>query len=37
MEPENMLSLSQEPATFPYPKPNETNPRPLTLFIDDPF
>jgi hypothetical protein len=32
MEPEGSLSCSQEPATCPYPEPNESNPYPKTLF-----
>jgi hypothetical protein len=32
MEPEDLLSLSQEPATGLYPKPDEFNPHPHTVF-----
>jgi hypothetical protein len=32
MEPEGSLPRSQEPATRPYPEPNESNPHPQTLF-----
>jgi hypothetical protein len=32
MEPEGSSPCSQEPATCPYPEPNESNPRPKTLF-----
>jgi hypothetical protein len=28
MEPEGSLLCSQEPATCPYPEPNESNPHP---------
>jgi hypothetical protein len=28
MEPEDLLSCSQEPATAPYPEPAKFNPRP---------
>jgi hypothetical protein len=33
MEPEVSLPCSQEPATGPYPEPDEANPRLLTLFF----
>jgi hypothetical protein len=36
MEPEGSLPCSQEPATRPYPVPNESNPHPQTLFPYDP-
>jgi hypothetical protein len=32
MEPEGSLPCSQEPTTCPYPKLNESNPHPQTLF-----
>jgi hypothetical protein len=32
METEGSLLCSQEPATCPYPEPNESNPHPQTLF-----
>jgi hypothetical protein len=32
METEGSLPCSQEPATYPYPEPNESNPHPQTLF-----
>jgi hypothetical protein len=32
MEPKGSLLCSQEPATCPYPEPNESNPHPQTLF-----
>jgi hypothetical protein len=33
MEPEGSPQCSQELATCPYPKPNESNPHPQTLFL----
>jgi hypothetical protein len=36
MEPEGSLPCSQQPATCPYPEPNESNPHPQTLFPQDP-
>jgi hypothetical protein len=32
MEPEGSLQCSQEPDTFPYPEPDESNPHPPTPF-----
>jgi hypothetical protein len=36
MEHEDSSPCSQKLATCPYPKPNESNPHPLTLFPQDP-
>jgi hypothetical protein len=33
MEPEGSLSCEQQPATGPYPKPDEFSPQLPTLFI----
>jgi len=33
LEPEGSLPCSQEHATSPYPKPDESNPQPHTLFL----
>jgi hypothetical protein len=32
MEPEGSLLFSEQPATSPYPEPNELNPHPPDLF-----
>jgi hypothetical protein len=37
MEPKSLLPYSQEPATGPYPEPDESCPHLQTLFIFDPF
>jgi hypothetical protein len=37
MEPEGSLSCSQEPATVPYPEPDESNSHPPTVFPEDQF
>ena len=36
MEPENLLLLSQVPATCPYPEPAQSNPYPNILLPEDP-
>jgi hypothetical protein len=36
METEGSLPSLQEPATCPYPEPNEYNPHPQTIFPLDP-
>jgi hypothetical protein len=33
MEPEGSLQCSQQPATDPYPEPDESSPKLLTLFL----
>jgi hypothetical protein len=37
MEPEGSLPCSQEPATGPYPDPDESSPQRLILFSKDTF
>jgi len=37
MEPEFSLPLSQQPATCPYPEPDQSGPRSRTLFLYYPF
>jgi len=37
MAPESSLPCSQEPATGPYPKPDESNPHPPTNFSQTSF
>jgi hypothetical protein len=37
MKPEGSLLFSQEPATGPYPKPDEATPYAHILFVSDPF
>jgi hypothetical protein len=37
MEPERSLQCTQEPAAVPYPEPDEYNPHPYSLFLEDPF
>jgi hypothetical protein len=32
MEPEDSTALPQEPATFPYPTPDISSPRPIQVF-----
>jgi hypothetical protein len=37
MEPDISLSCSQEPATGPYPQPDETSPHSHIILVKDPF
>jgi hypothetical protein len=37
MEPEGLLPCSEEPATSPYPEPDQLNPYHLFHFLKDPF
>jgi hypothetical protein len=37
MKPKCLLLCSQEPATFPYPKPDQGSPHPPILLLEDPF
>jgi hypothetical protein len=37
MEPEGLSPHSQEPATCPYPEPDQSSPRPPTQPLEDPF
>jgi hypothetical protein len=37
MESEGSLRCSQEPATGPYPEPDESSPQLPTLFLSDPL
>jgi hypothetical protein len=37
MEPEGSFPRSQEPDTDHYPEPDEPNPHPDVLFLQDPF
>jgi hypothetical protein len=37
MELEGSLPHSQEPATFPYPEPDQSSLRSRNIFLQDPF
>jgi hypothetical protein len=37
MEPESSLPLSQKPATFPYPEPDQPSPRLSIQLLEDLF
>jgi hypothetical protein len=37
MKPKGSLPSSQQPATCPYPEPDESNPQLPTIFIKDTF
>ena len=37
MEPESLLPHSQQPATCPYPQPDESSLRLTVQFVEDPF
>jgi hypothetical protein len=37
MEPEGSSPYTQEPATSPYPEPDQSNLRPQTQPLEDPF
>jgi hypothetical protein len=37
MEPENSLPYAQQPATCPYPEPDQSSPCPPIPLLEDPF
>jgi len=37
MEPKHSLQCSQQPATGPYPEPDESNPHPPNLLLKELF
>jgi hypothetical protein len=37
MEPEGSSPYTQEPATYPYPEPDQSSLRPPTQPLEDPF